>query len=310
MNETIKGFQGPMPILPTPVASDGTIDEVSLRRLVRYGLRCGAAAIGHFGIASEYHKISDDDRTAIIEILVDEVGGRVPLFVGVAANAGHIAAAYARQAERMGVDLLMLATPQMKMPDRDAMCDYFRRVAGATPLPIIVQDTPVSAPILTAEVTWDLCQELPTLQYVKAEGGDFLTKSVRLMELSEGKVSVIGGAGGRQMIHMLRVGVKAFMTGTEAMDMHAAVIAAYLAGDEEGAARIYYERVLPYFAFYEVHSEELLKEMLYRRGVIDCPDVIAPRAATPMSDVERREFEWVLERINFLTPWPGQQDES
>ncbi|MEZ6144251.1 MAG: hypothetical protein R3B91_02225 [Planctomycetaceae bacterium] len=39
--------------------------------------------------------------------------------------------------------------------------------------------------------------------------------------------------------------------------------------------------------------------MLHRRGIIDHPDVIAPRACAPMSQIERREFDWVLERIGF-----------
>ena len=58
-------FRGMMPILPTAITPDGKIDEKSQRRLVQYVLQCGAVAIGHFGFASEFHKISDNDRTLL-----------------------------------------------------------------------------------------------------------------------------------------------------------------------------------------------------------------------------------------------------
>jgi len=47
-----------------------------------------------------------------------------------------------------------------------------------------------------------------------------------------------------------------------------------------------------------------LKGMLHERGIIDCPKVIPPAPGTPMSDIERREFEWVLRRIGFDKRWP------
>ncbi|MEN8193488.1 MAG: hypothetical protein ABFS12_11770 [Bacteroidota bacterium] len=55
-----------MPILPTAITPDGKIDEKSQRRLVQYCLKCEAAAIDHFGFASEYHKISNSDRKLLI----------------------------------------------------------------------------------------------------------------------------------------------------------------------------------------------------------------------------------------------------
>ena len=78
-----KRFRGMMPIMPTAATSTGSLDETSQRRVVQYCLKSGAVAIGHFGIASEFHKISDQNRRRLIEIIVDEVGGRAPVFIGV-----------------------------------------------------------------------------------------------------------------------------------------------------------------------------------------------------------------------------------
>ena len=88
------------------------------------------------------------------------------------------------------------------------------------------------------------------------------------------------------------------------MDLHAAVVRAYLEGDEEKAAQIYYQRMLPYLHLYSEHGREMLKAMLHRRGIIDCPKVIPPADRPPMSEIKWREFEWVLERIGLTNRWP------
>ena len=296
-------FRGMMPIMPTAINSSGEIDETSQRRVVRYCLHCGAVAIGHFGFASEFHKISNTDRRRLIEIIVNEVQGEVPVFIGVTAPSNYIAVEYTKEAEALGADLIMAATPYVSVPDVNGLFQYYQILSDTTSLPIIVQDTPLSAPILTADVLLKIYREIENIHYVKAEGNDFISKTVALMEGSEGKMPVIGGFGGKHMIHMLRLGVTAFMTGTEALDLHGSVVQNYLAGDEEAAARIYFEKILPYFQFYDAYPDELLKKMLYLRGVVDCPNQIGPAGKAPMSEIEWREFDWILERVGLKGSW-------
>lgn len=301
-------FRGMMPILPTPIDAEGAIDESSLRRLVHYALGCGAAAIGHFGFASEFHKLAPDDRRRITETLVHEVDGRVPVFLGVTAPSSRAAIAQARQAAALGADLLMAATPYVSVPDGDDAFQYFRAVALATDLPLILQDTPASAHLLTPEFWVRLADAAPTVRYVKVEGADFMAKMGRLLDVAGDRLQAIGGFGGKHMIHMLRLGVTAFMTGTEMLELHAGIVRAFLGGERETAARLYFERLLPYFMFYDACPEELLKAMLHRRGIIACPAVIPPRSGRPMSETEWREFEWVLDRIGFDRLSPSQAE--
>lgn len=119
-----KQFLGMMPILPTAILPDGTLDEKSQRRLVRYGLQSGAVAIGHFGFASEFHKISDTDRRQLIKIIVDETAGRVPVFIGVTAQGFGISINYAKEAEQLGADIIMAALPLINLPDSEAAFSF------------------------------------------------------------------------------------------------------------------------------------------------------------------------------------------
>ena len=301
---TLPPFRGMMPIMATPITESGELDEVSQRRLIQYSLKCGAVAIGHLAFASEFFKISDSDRQRLITITVDEVNGRVPVFIGVAAPSDYIAVDYAKKAEALGADIIMAAAPYISTPDKDGMFDYYKKISDSISVPVIIQDMSSSAAILTPELISRLYEEVENIHYIKAEGGNFLQKMAAIMELTDGKMSVIGGAGGRHLIHMLRLGVTAFMSGTEALDLQGAAVKAYLEGDEEKANQIYFRQVIPYLLFYSGHGEELLKKMLHLRGIIDCPNIIPPPRLAPMSDVEWEEFRWVLERIGFNKRWP------
>lgn len=297
-------FRGMMPIMATAVTPSGSVDEASQRRIVQYCLQCGAVAIGHFGIASEFHKISHRDRHRLIELIIDEVDNRVPVFIGVTSPGTRISTDYAREAEALGAELIMSALPSMVAPEPDAALAYFDALSQATALPIIIQDTPSTSSTLTVDLMWRMARQIERIEHVKAEGTGFLQKTAELLRRSKGQLSVIGGAGGRHLIHLLRLGVTAFMTGTEALELHGGAVTAYLNGDEDQAAELYFTRILPYLEFYWDYSEELLKLMLHERGVIDCPDVIAPRASAPVGDAERRELNWVLDRIGWRKSWP------
>ena len=292
-------FRGMTPIMPTAITERGSLDESGQRRVIDYCLENGAVALGHFGYASEFYKIADPDRRRLIELIVEHVKGRVPVFIGVTGLSNRIMTEYARQAEDLGADLLMVSLPYVNLPDKDGALRLFEELAEVVGIPIIIQDTGTTSSILTADLIARVVNEIGGVHSVKAEGTNFLAKTAQLTERLGNKIQVIGGAGGKHLIHLLRLGVTAFMTGTEALDIHGAVVHAYLNGNEEEAARIYFERLLPYLMFYMDHPEELLKRMLHFRGVIDCPAVIEPRQAPPMSEVEWREFEWVLRRIGY-----------
>ena len=294
-----------MPILPTAITPDGKIDEKSMRRLVQYCIKFDAAAIGHFGFASEFHKISDTDRRVLTEIIVDETAGSVPVFIGINSQGFNISLRYAEEAEKLGADIIMAALPLINLPTREEAYNLYKDISSTSSLPIIIQDIPESANVLSPDLVWEMYQEIENVKYVKAEGTGFISKTQEIINLSKGELEVIGGAGGKSMIHLLRMGITSFMTGTEALDFHNGTVQAFLDGDEEKAADIYYNKIMPYFAFYDNYPEELLKAMLKERGIIDHPDIIAPSAKQPMSEIEWREFNWILDRIGFRKKWPN-----
>ena len=290
-------FRGMMPIMPTTVTPNGDIDLKAQQRIVDYLLACGAAAIGHMGGASEYYKVAEEDRGPILQTVVERVAKRVPVFVGVTAMSVKQTLKNAREAYELGADLLMVCSPINGTMKRGDLLKFYEAVAAETPLPIIVQDTGASSGAYSAEFMAELAEKIPTVGYAKAEGSGFLRKTVDLQRLTDGEIQIIGGAGGSHMLALLRQNVKAFMTGTEALDLHGAVVSAYLAGDVDKATDLYYTKVLPYLVIYNTNSRHLLKYMLVKRGVLENDDTLFPYDTAPTDPLMLAELDLVLDRI-------------
>ena len=301
-------FRGMMPIMATPVDAEYKVDLASQRRHVEYCVQCGAVAIGHFAYASEFQKIGDADRSRLLDVVVEQVAGRVPFFAGVTGKTAADTVRYSTEAEARGADIIMVSLPYEDKPDQAVTRAMFQEIAAAVDTPIIIQDTPQTADVLTPDLVMQIAQDTGQIHSIKAESQDFLSKTVDLMKHFEGTMQVIGGAGGQHMIHLLRLGVTAFMTGTEALEFHAAAVDAYLQGDEDKAASIYYNKILPYFMFYNSGSwQRNLKMMLHLRGIIDTANMCQPEDDVPpgYGEVEMGEYLWALDHIGWNKKWPN-----
>lgn len=307
--DNIDTFRGMMPIMATPVDNNYKVDIVSQRRHVDYCIQCGAVAVGHFAHASEFKKISDADRSHLLEVVVDQVKGRVPFFAGVTGKTSAETIKYAKEAEKKGADIIMTSLPYVDQPDQAGTLTMFKDLASAVTTPIIIQDTGRTAHILTPDLVMQIARQTGQIHSVKAESADFLTKTSQLLEQFDGTMQVIGGAGGKHMISLLRLGVTAFMTGTEAVEFHTAAVAAYLRGDEKKAAFIYYNKILPYFMFYAAGNwKRNLKMMLHMRGIIDTPNMLQPDDTEPAyGKIVMDEYLWTLENIGWNKKWPNIQ---
>ncbi|GMW03788.1 MAG: dihydrodipicolinate synthase family protein [Candidatus Hydrogenedentota bacterium] len=300
-------FRGMMPILATPVDAEYKVDLASLRREIDYCVQCGAAAIGHFAYASEFQKISDSDRSRMTDVAVEHIAGRVPFYAGVTGKTSSDTLRYAKEAAAKGADLIMCSLPYETKTNQEETLTLFKEMAQEAPVPIIIQDTPQTADVFTPEFVVKLVEATGQIHSFKAESDDFLTKTADLLNVFEGKLQVIGGAGGKHLIHLLRLGVTAFMTGTEPLELHAEAVQSFLDGDEENAASTYFNRILPYLMFYgSVNWLRNLKWMLHARGIIDTPNMCQPEddVPAPFGPVVMREFEWTLNRIGWRKRWP------
>ena len=290
-------FRGQMPILPTTIHADNSLDLQSQRKLVDYCLANGAAAIGHLGGASEYHKVASSHREAIIATVIEQVNGRVPVFIGTTDLSIVDSLENARIAQKLGADLLMVCSPAAGVMRKDDLFDYYRAVSESCDLPIIVQDTGASAGQYDADFMVKLGKEIPACMYAKAEGADFLDKTRALLDGAGDSMQIVGGAAGFHMIQLLRLGITAFMTGTEACEVHNEVIHSWLGGNEDAAIRSFYTKLLPYLEIFNLDWRFFLKYMLHKRGLIENTKLLFPLDGPAPSPLLMQEMDYILDRI-------------
>jgi 4-hydroxy-tetrahydrodipicolinate synthase len=266
---TDRMLRGVFPVLPTPFDDAGEPDPDSLRRLVRYLIRCGVDGMTYPGVASEVGQLTVAERLALTAVVIAEVGARVPVIVGASSADADTTVAIARAALMQGAAALMIAVP----PERrtaDEQIAYFGRVSEASGrAPLMLQNVPLPVGAgLDPEVLLAILRAVPAIRYVKEET---LPSGQRLSALRQSApanlLGVFGGAGGRYITDELRRGAAGTMPAIELAEVHVALFAAHRAGNAD-RARAIFTRMLPILNVQAIFRWSLTKYVLQRRGLI------------------------------------------
>ena len=277
-------WSGVFHILATPFRADGALDTDGLPRLVECALATGITGFTILGIAGEAHRLTDEERRRVVETVVKEVRGRVPVAVGVSASGTHLATAFARVAREHGADALMVAPPT-GLKNLDTVAEHYRMVAAATGLPIVLQDEPVTTQVnMPAPFIAQVCADLPLIEAVKLEEPPTLPKITRLRALFGSRVAIFGGLGGVYFFEELSRGADGAMTGFPYPEALRAIREHFVAGRRDEARALFY-RWLPLIRYESQPGATpgtavgIRKEILRRRGWIASALVRPPAPA-------------------------------
>ena len=128
--------------LVTPFTKSGALDEVAVRRLARRQIEGGVHFLVPCGTTGENPTLSDDERVRVVEIVVDEAKGRVPVLAGAGGYDTREIIHLAACMERLRVDGLLSVTPYYNKPTPDGLYQHFRAIAESTSLPIVLYNVP------------------------------------------------------------------------------------------------------------------------------------------------------------------------
>lgn len=260
---------GVFPVLPTPFDAQGRPDVESLRKLVRYLLRCGVDGMTYPGVASEVGQLTPDERLSLVDAVIDEVAGRVPVIAGVSSSDAVLTGRLAAAASERGAAALMVAVPPERQSAAEQI-DYFRQVARAAPgAALMLQNVPLPVGAgLDPAVLLEVIAAVPAIRYVKEET---LPSGQRLTVLrAKGPahlLGVFGGAGGRYITDELRRGAAGTMPAIELAEVHTALFKAHREGDAD-RVRALFTRMLPVLNVQAVFRWSLTKYVLNKRGLI------------------------------------------
>jgi len=185
--------EGIIPAVVSPVDDTGQIREDTFRRLINYLLENGVHGLFVNGSQGEFYALTPPEKQKVLEIAIDKVNGRIPVYAGVGAVATREVVALAKMAEKAGAQALSAITPYYIKPDEDELYDYYREIAEATSLPVLLYTNPsrTNVPLSTRLV----CRlaEIDNIVGIKDSSGDLTQTAEYIRLLSHKGFQVLAG---------------------------------------------------------------------------------------------------------------------
>jgi 4-hydroxy-tetrahydrodipicolinate synthase len=135
-------FTGCGTALVTPFTSAGEVDEAAVRRLAKRQVDSGVHFLVPCGTTGEAPTLTAAERTRVVELVVDEARGRVPVLAGAGGYDTREVVESARAMRAAGADGLLSVTPYYNKPTPDGLVRHYQAIAEAVPLPIVVYNVP------------------------------------------------------------------------------------------------------------------------------------------------------------------------
>jgi 4-hydroxy-tetrahydrodipicolinate synthase len=163
-------FTGAGTALITPFTKDGAVDEAAVKRLVRRQIDAGIHFVSPCGTTGEAPTLSDREKLRVIELVVEEANGTVPVLAGAGGYSTHEVIAFVRDVERTGANGLLSVTPYYNKPTPEGLFQHYTAIAESTPLPIVLYNVPSRTAINLDVKTTVRLSAIPNIVGVKAPG--------------------------------------------------------------------------------------------------------------------------------------------
>lgn len=134
-------FKGSIVAIITPMKND-KVDEEALRKLVEFQIENGTDGIVPCGTTGESATLTYEEHCQVIDIVIDQVNGRIPVIAGTGSNSTHETIFLTKHAKKAGADAALIITPYYNKPTQKGMYEHFKAVAEAVDIPIIVYNVP------------------------------------------------------------------------------------------------------------------------------------------------------------------------
>ena len=165
-------WTGVYPAATTQFADDGSIDMAATRRVLRALVDDGVDGLIILGTCGENNSLTAGEKRDILKAAVEAAGGRVPLITGVSEMTTQRAIDYAQDAERIGLDGLMLLPAMVYVPTPDELFTHFEMVANATSLPIMLYNNPPAYRVSIGFETLDRLSAVKNVVAIKESAPD------------------------------------------------------------------------------------------------------------------------------------------
>ena len=187
-----KRFEGVIPPHITPFTRNDEIDTGTLRELVDYWINSGLHGLIPGGSTGEGPSMLHEERKRLMDIVIDQANGRVPVIPGTACNGTKETILLSKYAQDAGADGVMIVHPFYSIVDESELYEHYRAIANAIDIPIILYNNPFTSKIdMKPSLVVKLARD-GYISYVKECSG-YLQRVPEIIRLSEDKVTVFIG---------------------------------------------------------------------------------------------------------------------
>jgi 5-dehydro-4-deoxyglucarate dehydratase len=290
-------LQGVISFPITPFKKDLSLDLDGLRKNLRSLLQHPICAIVAPAGTGELYSLSPSEHAAVVKTVVDEVNGSVPVLAGTGFNP-PIAEELARESAKLNVSGILAFPPYYPSPDDDGIVAYYRGIADATPLGMLIytRDWFNPTPALAERLA-----QIPNLIGWKDGQADLRRYQMIRQRLGD-RLHWIGGAGDDMVPGYYSIGIRTYTSSIANVAPRLSLKLHELAsaGKSDELTKLMNELVIPLYALrarrkgYEVSAMKAMMDMI---GLAGGP--VRP----PLVDLRADEIELLRGMLDKWRPW-------
>ena len=262
-------FIGTGVALVTPFRKQETIDFSKLEQLINHILANGVDYIVALGTTSEAATMTETERHALQDFIVESVAGRCPVMLGLGGNNTLAVTDAIANTNFDGINGILSVAPYYNKPNQRGLAQHFKQIADASPVPVIIYNVPGRTGVnINADTTLQLAEECPNIIGIKEASGN-INQVMQILRNKPNGFAVISGddALTYPMITLGASGVISVMANALPKEM-ASMVHYALKGDIKKALPLHY-RMLPLMnAIFEEGNPSGIKALLEIEGLI------------------------------------------
>ena len=173
-------FFGSIPAIITPFKKNGDLDLPALRKFVEFQIQGGIDAIVPCGSTGEAATMDENDYQTVIETVVKQVNGRIPVIAGAGSNDTNKAIRFSQIAKKAGANALLHVTHFYNKPTPNGLVAHFKAIADEIGLPVVIYNVPgrTGSNVSPANII-RVAREVPLVKAVKEASGSI----IQMMEI-------------------------------------------------------------------------------------------------------------------------------
>ena len=233
-------IKGIIPPIITPVDDDSNINEAKMRDQVDFVINGGVHGILAFGSNSEFYIFEEDEYRKILEIIISQVKGRVPVYMGIGAIRTQKCVRLAKMAQELGANGISVLQPMFLKPTDEEMYQHFSAIANAVPsMPMLLYNNPGrTGYTMSYSFVMRMIENCPNVVGMKDSSGDMTrtSETIRMTRNLDRPFKVFGGKDTLVFGTLVHGGAGAVCTTANIFpELVCSIYEKFIAGDLQGA---------------------------------------------------------------------------